>query len=109
MSSKANLVIDQGSTFTTTITLTDDNNNPIDLTGYTGQSYIRKWYTSLTYTPFTVELTPLTGQVTLSLTSDQTANLLYGRYVYDVNLTVGSVVSRVLEGIITITPEVTHS
>jgi hypothetical protein len=108
MSSKANLVIDQGASFTTTITLTDENGNVVDLTGYTGASLIKKWYTSTSSIPFDVGLANTTGQVTLSLSSDQTANMVYGRYVYDVNLTLGNTISRVLEGIITVTPAVTY-
>ena len=108
MASKANLVIDQGTSFTTTISLTDEYGNATNLTGYTGTSVIKKWYTSSSSVPFTVVLTSATGQVTLSLTADQTAALDYGRYVYDVNLTLGSTISRVLEGIITVTPAVTN-
>ncbi len=109
MSTKANLVIDQGSTFSTTISLTDDDGLAIDLTGYTGQSQIRKHYTSATSVPFTVAIAPSTGQVTLSLTATVTAGLASGRYVYDVELTTGSTVSRVLEGLVTVSPEVTKA
>ena len=40
MATKANLVIDQGTTFTTTITITDDDGDVIDLAGYTGAAQI---------------------------------------------------------------------
>ena len=109
MATKANLIIDQGSTFTTTITLTDDDGNALTLLGYTGAGQIRKHYTSSTAVSFTVNISPSTGEVTLSLTATQTAALTAGRYVYDVELTTGSIVSRVLEGIVTVTPEVTRS
>jgi hypothetical protein len=56
---------------------------------------------------FTVTIDALNGEVTLSLTATQTAALTAGRYVYDVELTIGSTVSRVIEGIVTVTPEVT--
>ena len=108
MATKANLIIDQGSTYTTTITLTDDDGNPLDLTGYTGAGQIRKHYTSSSYTAFTVTITALTGEVTLSLSATQTANMSAGRYQYDVELTTGATVSRVLEGIVTVTPECTR-
>ncbi len=109
MSTKANLVIDQGSTFSTTISLTNDDGDVIDLTGYDGQSQIRKHYTSITSVPFTVTIAPATGQVTLSLTATDTAALASGRYVYDVELITGSTISRVLEGIVTVSPEVTKA
>jgi DNA repair photolyase len=44
----------------------------------------------------------------LFLTDEQTSNLVSGRYVYDVELDNGTDVSRILEGIITVTPQVTR-
>lgn len=108
MASKANLTIDQGTTFTTTITITDDDGNALDLTGYTGAAQLRKHYTSSNSVNFTVSITPATGEVTLSLTANATSNIVAGRYVYDCELTNSGTVSRVLEGIVTITPQVTR-
>jgi hypothetical protein len=109
MATKANLVIDQGATYSTSITITDDNDNIYNLTGYTGAAQMRKHYTSSNATSFSVSLEPQTGVVTLSLTAGQTANLTAGRYVYDVEITSSSnVVSRILEGIVTVTPNVTR-
>jgi hypothetical protein len=109
MATKANITIDQGTTFSTTISLTNDNGEPIDLSGYSGQSQMRKHYTSSNSVSFSVALGSESGTITLSLTSGQTANLTPGRYVYDVEITSSSnVVSRIVEGIATITPEVTR-
>lgn len=108
MASKANLVIDQGTTFTTTITVTDDEGTALDLNGYTGAAQIRKHYTSSNSVNFTVSITAATGEVTLSLTANATANIVAGRYVYDCELTNSGTVSRVLEGIVTVTPQVTR-
>jgi hypothetical protein len=109
MATKANIIIDQGTTFSTVINLTDDNGDPIDLTGYTGDSEMRKHYTSSNSQSFSIALGGNTGTVTLSLTAGQTANLVAGRYVYDVEVTSGAnVVSRIVEGIVTVTPEVTR-
>lgn len=109
MATKANLVIDQGATYSTSITITDDNDNIYNLTGYTGAAQMRKHYTSSNATSFSVSLEAQTGVVTLSLTAGQTANLVAGRYVYDVEITSSSnVVSRILEGIVTVTPNVTR-
>lgn len=109
MATKANLVIDQGSTFSTDLNMTDDNGDPMNLTGYTAASQIRKWYTSVSPSAtFSSSINANTGVITLSLTSAQTNNLVAGRYVYDVELTTGSVVSRIVEGIITVTPQVTR-
>lgn len=109
MATKANIIIDQGTTFSTSIFITDENGDPIDLTSYTGVSQMRKHYTSSNSQSFSVSLGGNQGTVTLSLTSTQTANLTPGRYVYDVEITSGSnVVSRIIEGIVTVTPEVTR-
>ena len=109
MATKANITIDQGTTFSTTISLTDDNGDPIDLTGYSGRSQMRKHYTSSNSQSFTITLGEASGTVALGLTSSQTANLVPGRYVYDVEVVSGSnVVSRIIEGIVTVTPEVTR-
>ena len=107
-----NLVIDQGASYSTVIELEDDNGNPLILTGYTGNSEIRHHYSSTNASAsFTVNVIANTGQVTLGLTANATANL-YGpaRYVYDVFLTdPDGIVTRVVEGQITVTPSVTHA
>jgi hypothetical protein len=109
MATKANIIVDQGTTFSTDIYLTDDNGNPVDLTGYTGASKMRKHYTSSNAQSFSVSLHPTDGYVTLSLSANVTDNLTPGRYVYDVEVTSSSnVVSRIVEGIVTVTPQVTR-
>lgn len=108
MATKANLVVDQGTTFTTTITVSDDEGNALNLNGYTGAAQIRKHYTSSNSVNFAVTITPGTGEVTLSLTANATANLNAGRYVYDCELTNSGTVSRILEGIVTVSPQVTR-
>jgi isoleucyl-tRNA synthetase len=109
MATKANLVIDQGSTFSTDLSLKDENGDPLVLDGYSANSQIRKWYTSQNpAATFSTNIEPYSGVITLSLTSDQTGNLVSGRYVYDVEINDGSAISRVVEGIVTVTPQVTR-
>jgi hypothetical protein len=108
MATKANLVIDQGATHTTDITVTNSNNSVFDLTGYTGAAQMRKHFTSSNSTSFAVSLGGNTGVITLSMTAAQTVNLVPGRYVYDVEITSGNTVVRVIEGIVTVTPNVTR-
>jgi len=102
-----NLVIDQGSTFSLTFTLTNDDETPKDLSDYTVSSQLRKSYYTNTSTSFTVVKTDGTGEITISLTAAQTTDLKAGRYVYDVEISSAIETLRVLEGIITVTPEVT--
>jgi hypothetical protein len=110
MAAVANLSIDQGATFTSDITVKDINGNVFDLTGYTANAKMAKGYSStrtrtVISTTFATDRT--TGVLTISLTANQTATLDAERYVYDVEITssAGSV-TRVLEGIITVRPEV---
>ena len=71
MATKANLTIDQGSSFSTSIALTDNDGVALNLTGYTGAAQLRKHYTSSTAVTFTVTIDALNGEVGLSLTSTQ--------------------------------------
>lgn len=107
MAQKLNLIIDQGATFTTTFTVNDDGGTPIDFTAYTGSSQIRKHYTSSNSVSFDVMLNNA-GEVSLSMNAETTGTLPAGRYVYDVEVNSGSQVSRVVEGIVTVTPQVTR-
>jgi hypothetical protein len=110
MAAVKNLYVDQGSDFNAQITIYDDDNNPWNLTGYTGQAKIRKSYYSTTSVNFTVSfpVARTTGTVILDLSSSQTSLLEQGRYLYDVVLTNSSgKKTRVIEGIVTINPGVT--
>ena len=108
MATKANLVIDQGSTFSVDLDLTDENGDAINLSGYTAESQMRKWYTSTTSYPFTTSVNSAAGVITLSMSAIQTACISAGRYVYDVEINDSNTVSRVIEGIVTVTPKVTR-
>ena len=107
MAQKLNLIVDQGTTFATSFTVNDDAGSPIDFTGYTGHAQIRKHYTSSNAVSFAVTANS-SGIVTLSLSSNTTNSMTPGRYVYDVELiSPGNSTSRVVEGIVTLTPQVT--
>lgn len=108
MATKANLVIDQGATFSTELNLTDENGDILNLAGYSANSQLRKWYTSTNATAFGASINVDAGTITLTLSANQTAALTAGRYVYDVEIADGVSVSRVVEGIITVTPNVTR-
>jgi len=109
MASTYNLAIDQGSDFFITIVVTDSAGSVRDLTNYTGQAQLRRSYASTSNVAFTVNVAA-NGEVTLALTNASTANLKYGRYVYDTELTnaITGSKERILEGVATIYPEVTR-
>lgn len=111
MASVSNLAIDQGTTYSVTVGVTDDTGSARDLSGYSGRAQIRRSYYTTTNTAFTVTIdNPGDGEIVLSLTDAQTSNLKAGRYVYDVELVNDSTsaVERIVEGIITVYPEVTR-
>src|SRR6056300_460128 len=113
MAAVANLVIEQGATFSTDVTVKDNAGDAFDLTGYSASAKMAKGYASTrtrTTITTTINVDPTTGIITLSLTADQTNQLdAPARYVYDVEIlrTSDSTITRVIEGLITISPSVT--
>ena len=105
----ANLTIDQGSNFSSTVTVEDQDGLTFNLTSYTARGQIRKSYSSTSDTPFATTIpSPSNGKIEISLTSTQTAALKPGRYVYDIEIVQGNLVNRVIEGQIEVTPRVTQ-
>jgi hypothetical protein len=108
MSTTKNLTIDQGSVFYANLQYVDSSKNPISLSGYTLASQIRKSYYSANAASFTTTvIDAANGKLQLSFTSTQTGLIKPGRYVYDVEATLGSSTVRIFEGDVTITPGVT--
>lgn len=109
MATRADLFIDQGTDFTTVLTLTDENGDPLDLQNANSSAQIRKSYTSLTYTAFTTSINVASGEVILSLDAATTGDMEAGRYVYDVELVdAANSTTRIVEGVVTISPQVTR-
>jgi hypothetical protein len=110
MAAIANLTIDQGATFTSDVTVKDAQGNAFNLTGYTAVAKLAKGFASTkTRTNMTTSIATdaTTGVVTLSLTATETSALDAERYVYDLEITSGATVTRVIEGIITVRAQVT--
>lgn len=110
MATVSNLSIDQGTTYSVTIGVTDTTGSARNLVGYTGRAQLRRSYYTNTNTAFTVAINdPAEGEIELSLTSANTSLLKAGRYVYDLELVNNSTleVERIVEGIVTVYPEVT--
>ena len=106
---KNNLYIDQGQTFEYTISLKDASGDPMNLTGYTANAQIRKWYTDTTTTAFTIAVNAVAGTIALSLSANATAVFEAGRYLYDAVVTDSTgKKTRVKEGMAIINPGVTR-
>ena len=108
--------IDQGADVAFELHLTNNTGAKKDLTNHTVTAKMKKNYNSDsadTHDFTTLIATPATdGVVTISLNNTQTDALKSGRYVYDIELShvdsdANTVVERILEGRIQVTPSVT--
>ena len=111
MATISNLVVDQGTTFSSIITVTDQTGTPLNITGYTVKSQFRKSYQSSSAVNFTASIyDAVAGQVRLQLNPSDTTDIQAGRYLYDIELTspIGDKF-RALEGLVIVTPEITKS
>lgn len=112
MTIKANIQIDQGTDFDAEIELLDQNNNALDLTGYSAWSQMKKNYASSDVTDFTVIVSEprSLGKLKITLTESQTNALTPGRYLYDVVVAdSGGKYTRAVQGTATVTPGVTST
>ena len=110
MAAFSEITIEQGASFNSSLTVEDVYGNPINLTGYTASSMMRKSYHSTSAIIITADVTGTSnGEITLSMTSSNTSTITAGRYVYDVIVNDGAnTVTRVVEGIATVLPSVTR-
>lgn len=108
----AELTIDQGATFSSTINLTNDDNSPMNLANNSFSCQIRKSYYSVNPTANIVAVVEdsANGLVRLSIDAANTANIKPGRYLYDLKMvdSAANTYIRVIEGIVTVTPQVTR-
>lgn len=104
------LNIEQYATFSTTINVEDVQGDAVNLSGYTAASQIRKSYYSTSANTLTATVTgTANGEITLSMTAANTANLTPGRYLYDLVITAPDTTkTRVVEGIVNVLPGVTQ-
>lgn len=113
------LTIDQGSDVTIEIDLVEDDGSAKNLTGYSVAAKMKRSYDSVDsadIVDFTAYVgSPATdGTAVISLTNVQTDALqTRGRYVYDVEISfvdsnANTIIERVLEGKIKVTPSVTR-
>lgn len=118
MSQYEEFTIDQGSDHTIKIELTDLTGATKDLTGYSAAAQVRKTYSSSDSDAITfssqIPSPASDGILNLTLTNTQTAAMKAGRYVYDVEISfidsdANTIVERILEGQITVSPSVTRT
>tara|TARA_B000000557_G_scaffold259952_1_gene256589 strand:- start:223 stop:561 length:339 start_codon:yes stop_codon:yes gene_type:complete len=105
----SNIVIDAGADFDQIFNLENVANAPLDLTGYTATSKLKKHPASLNNTAtFVVSFPNRTqGQIKISLGSTLTSAIKAGRYSYDILLNDGSLKTRIVSGSAIVTAGVT--
>lgn len=104
-----NLVIEQGTDFYATFTVTNDDGTPLNLSGFTGTCKMKTSHASKA-TPISLNLGYVSrsaGKISVSMSAASTAALKSRRYVYEIILTSpNNVKARVIEGLIEVTPGV---
>jgi hypothetical protein len=110
MATVSNLFVDAGASYSNIISVAASNGQALDLTGYTVASQMRKSYSSSTAYNFTASVYgTTTGKVRLQLTPEQSSLIPAGRWLYDVEITSPSgTKTRVVEGIVTVAPQITQ-
>lgn len=112
MAEYVELYIDQGTDFTTTINIEDDNTNlRQNVYGYYVTSSLKKsMLSSNAVANFQCSADSNTNDIVMTMTAANTANLKAGRYFYDVRVRdsgSGNLVSRLIEGIVIVSPSIT--
>jgi len=112
MAAYVELYLDQGATFNSTVNIMDDlTNTPVNVATLVVTSQLKK--SILSKNPSANVTCTVTdaanGEITLSMSHLVTANLTPGRYFFDVKSfePMSNVASRILEGVIHVSPQVT--
>jgi hypothetical protein len=122
---KYNIVIEQGATYQVEIQYRDSNNVPIDLSGYNGRMQIRPSIDSTTvYVALSSSLNPdgtglnfsgsngttppTSGSIGIFISATSSSLLTFPAGVYDLEIQSGSIVTRLLQGNVQLSKEVTR-
>ena len=120
-------IIEQGTTVNFEIQYTDSNSNPINLTGYSGKMQIKSNFADdnpTTYATLSSSLAPdgtglnfsgsigtkppTSGSIGIFISAASSSAFNFTKAKYDLEITSGSTVTRLLQGTITLSKEVTR-
>jgi hypothetical protein len=121
---KYNIVIEQGATYDVELQYKDSNNSPIDLTGYTGRMQLRPSIgstssyiclsstlqpdgTGLNFSGSSGTLSPVLGTIGIYISAATSSLFTFDKAVYDLEIQSGSVVTRLIQGNVQLSREVT--
>jgi len=121
-----NFTIEQGTTVDFELQYTDVNNSPINLTGYSGRMQIKSGFANdkpVTYTSLSSSRYPdgtglnfngssgtkplSSGSIGIYISAVSSSAYTFAKAKYDLELVSGNTVTRILEGTITLSKEVT--
>ena len=124
---KYSFVIEQGTTVNFEIQYKDSSGNPIDLTDYSGKMMIRSNYadsnpttyailssslavdgTGLNFSGSNGVTPPTSGSIGIYISAVSSSNFTFNTARYDLEITSGSIVTRLLEGQVSLSQEVTR-
>ena len=124
---KYNFTIEQGTTVKLELAYKDVSGSAIDLTGYSGRMQIRPDFadntktsyiylssslnadgTGLNFSGSNGTTTPASGTIGLFISAVSSSALKFDTAYYDIELESGSIVTRLLQGTITLSREVTR-
>ena len=118
-------IIEQGSTLNLELQYKDENGVPIDLSNYSGKMQLRSSVdssivilelssslqadgTGLNFSGSNGSTPPASGSVGIFISATSSSALDFTEAVYDLEITSGSIVTRILEGKVKLSKEVTR-
>jgi len=123
---KYNFLIEQGATFQLELQYKDSNNNPIDLSGYSGRLQIRQTIpstvvllclssslrpdgTGINFSGSNGTTSPTSGSIGIYISAISSSQLTFDQAVYDLEIeSSGGFVTRLIEGNVQLSKEVTR-
>lgn len=124
---KYSFIIEQGTTVNFEIQYKDSSNNPIDLTDYSGRMMIRSGYADANPTTYAVlsssldtdgtglnfsgsngTTPPTSGSIGIFISAASSSAFTFNNALYDLEITSGSIITRILEGQVNLSQEVTR-
>jgi hypothetical protein len=116
---KYTMLIEQGATLDLSLAYKDSNNTAINLTNYSGKMQIRSGYADsnpTTYLTLSSSLQPdgtgitfggVSGTIGIYISATTSSALTFDSASYDLEITSGSVVTRLLQGTVNLSKQVT--
>lgn len=100
------LDVEAGATFTRQFEYTNEDETVFDLTGYTALMHIRETAESDLALEVVPEIDVPTGIISITITAAETSSLTLPEYVWALELTKDELVIRLVEGKVSVSPEV---